>query len=329
MATSFSLVELSESLADLARDIRNSVVQVHAGRHGIGSGIIWRVSDSPEGSARKAIVITNAHVALAARGQPLATKLADGRLLDATVIDRDSRHDLAALRIHGTDLRPARMGDSRSLRVGEVVVALGNPWGHEGAVTAGVIASAHPPEENSSDPAGPRHQPDWGFGWNMPLSERHDLIVADIRLYPGNSGGPLVDARGRVVGVNTMVGGGLGFALPHHVVEAFVSGLERERLYLGLQITTVPIPALIRARLGIAQPSAALVLGVEENGPADAAGLQLGDVLLAVDGVDLLNAERLPHLLNEDAPGSARTLTLLRGGRQTAITLIPMPRAAA
>ena len=329
MADTVSFAALSDGLADLARSVRESVVQVHAGRRGMGSGVIWSVDEPSVDGAADATVVTNAHVVYAGRGQGLSVRLADGRILDATLIGDDPDNDLAALRVHNSGLRAAATGDSSALRIGELVIAVGNPWGHEGAVTAGVVSA---PVQTAGTEAGPPAANIPDFGWmphGGPQFRARDLIIADIRLYPGNSGGPLADARGRVVGINAMVGGGLAFSIPSKTVEEFLSGLGRERLYLGVQVATVPLPGLIRARLGIAQQSAVLILGVEEGAPADTAGVQLGDVLLAVDSAPVLSAERLPRLLNGPAESGQRTLTLLRGGQRITLTLTPARRAAA
>jgi len=326
---------LAEELAEVAQRVRASVVQVRAGRGGIGSGVIWRTSQ-PEaaGAEAEATVITNAHVVRAARQETFTLRLADGRELTGTVTAVDPEHDLAALRVRGAGLRPADIGDSSALRVGELVLAVGNPWGIEGAVTAGVVAAhapvdpdvaVEPAEEDTPDDAqrgGPGR-------WSL---RGVDLIQADIQLYPGNSGGPLADARGRVVGINAMVGGGLAFAIPSRTVQHFLEDAEQitQRLYLGVRVFTVPLPAALRQRLSIAQGSAVLVGGVEADTPAEAAGVLIGDILLAVDGQPVLSAERLARLLNRGATaGQARTLALVRGGARVSLALTPVVQAAA
>ena len=161
---------------------------------------------------------------------------------------------------------------------------------------------------------------------------RLPLVQADIRLYPGNSGGPLLDARGRVIGVNTMVGGGMGFAVPSNAVARFLqeSGRSGQRAYLGVEVQTVPLTEGQRQRFGAPSETVALVIGVEPGGPAEAASILIGDALLAVDGRAIASANQLVRLLNQPgAVGQPRALEVLRGGQRLTITLTPTQRAAA
>lgn len=345
MALDYTAAALSDGIAETAARVRSSVVQVHAGRQGIGSGVVWSAATPDGAGAADTTIITNAHVARAARGQELAVKLDDGTRLAAELTAVDLEHDLAALRVRGSNLRPAEIGDSTTLRVGELVIAVGNPFGREGAVTVGVVAARAPADPDvpvePADPSdvdktprerapedGPRRGR-WGRGWQE--FRRMDLIQADISLYPGNSGGPLADARGRVVGINAMIGGGLAFAIPSHAVRQFLeaAGRPEERPYLGVQVMTVPLPDALRTRHSLPQPSGVLIMEVESGGAAEAAGLFVGDVLLAVDGTTVPDARLLPRLLVRGAASQPRTLTLLRGGARIEVTLTPQIRAAA
>lgn len=351
LASSFS-----ENLAETAAQVRASVVQVRAGRGGIGSGVIWRTSAPDATGEAEATVITNAHVVRAAADTTFTLRLADSREIQATLVAIDPSHDLAALRTRASGLQAAQIGNSTTLRVGELVIAVGNPFGREGAVTVGVVAARAPADPDTavepaeSDaaqadattpqqqrPDGPDARPDADDNtrrgargrWRLPGG---DLIQADIRLYPGNSGGPLTDAHGRVVGINSMVGGGLAFAIPGHAVAHFLEEVGRSAtpVYLGVQVLTAPLSPLVRQRASIAQESAALVSAVEPGSPADAAGVLLGDVLLAIDGQPIRSAEQLPRLLNRSAAGNQpRTLSVLRGGERREIALVPAVRAAA
>jgi serine protease Do len=158
-------------------------------------------------------------------------------------------------------------------------------------------------------------------------------IQADIRLSPGNSGGPLADAHGRVVGINAMIGGGLAFAIPSHVVEQFLAAVGQavSPSSLGVQELTVPLPPALRQRLHIQQETAALVVAVEAGSPAEAAGMMVGDVVLAVQGMALQDVQQITRLLRRaGAQGSQNlTLALLRGGERLALSLRPAVRAAA
>ena len=174
---------LDAEVARLAERLGRVTVQVLSGprdRRAVGSGVVW----PPDG-----LILTNAHVA---RGD-VAVALADGRVLGARLVARDPERDLAALVVNATGLPAADVGDAAVLRVGQLVLALGNPWGLARALTAGLV-----------------HAVD------------RRVIQADLRLAPGNSGGPLADAGGRVVGLNTMIVGGLGLAVPSGVVRRFV-----------------------------------------------------------------------------------------------------------
>ncbi len=326
---SVSLAAFSAETARLAERARRSVAQVQVGQRGIGSAIIWEAGAPDASGESEATVITNAHVVAAGRSERMTLKLSDGREIEGRVVALDPERDLAALRARARDLAPATIGDSSALRVGEFVMAVGNPLGVEGAVTAGVVA-AHAPADPDLDLEPAEHE-------RGPMSPRNrmarlPLVQADIRLYPGNSGGPLLDARGRVIGVNTMVGGGMGFAVPSNTVARFLqeSGRSGQRAYLGVQVQTVPLTEGQRQRFGVASETVALVIGVEPDGPAEAAGILIGDALLAVDGRAIAGADQLARLLNRHGTaGQPRALDVLRGGQRLTLTLTPTQRAAA
>lgn len=177
---------LEPELETLAESLRRVTVRVHAsGRHGdgMGSGVVW---------SRHGVVITNAHVA---RTSGVAVQLWDGRWLDARLIARDPRRDLAAVRVDATDLEHATVGDARALRTGELVVAVGNPFGVAGALSVGVVHAS---------------------------SRVAPFVKSDVRLAPGNSGGPLATPSGHVVGINAMIVNGMGVAIASHAVEEFI-----------------------------------------------------------------------------------------------------------
>jgi serine protease Do len=188
------LLGAEAALAEVAGRLARVTVQVYSGGRGAGAGVVW---------LRNGLVVTNAHVATGARAEVV---LPDGRALSARVLARDPRRDVALLTVPADDLEPALRADARGLRAGELVVALGHPLGVAYATALGVV------HRTPSGAAGPA-------GW----------LHADIRLAPGNSGGPLADASGRVVGINAMIVGGLGIAVPMHVVEAFVGAAEAGR----------------------------------------------------------------------------------------------------
>jgi serine protease Do len=265
---------LSEALAAVAERLRQVTVQVDGRGPGRGSGVIWR----PDG-----VIVTNAHVA---RGRRAAVELADGRTLEAEVSARDPWLDLARLEVSAADLPAAVVGDSHALRVGELVLAFGHPLGSRGALTMGIVQAI--------DAAETAHGPRW--------------VRADIRLAPGNSGGPLADARGRIVGVNSLIAGGLALAVPSRLVEGFLRR-GRARSYLG--VTTRPVFVTVQGqrRFGL------LVLEVAAGSPAEAAGIELGDVLLGVAGRALRGPDDLVAALGYASPGETLRLDLSRGGR--------------
>jgi serine protease Do len=339
MAADTSLVSFSEGLADVADKVRASLVQVHAGNRGVGSGVVWSVGASNASGEAEATVITNAHVVMAARGATLTVQpVGSDEQLAATLTAVDPTRDLAALKITGKDFAAAEIGDSAALRVGELVIAVGNPWGRVGAMTAGVVAARAPvdlaEEAKHADPIAPdgSREEEPRRGWRRVRRLETEVIQADIRLYPGNSGGPLADAHGRVVGINAMVVGGLGFAIPSHAVRQFLAETQRNtHLYLGVQVLTTPIPPAQRDRLGLASETAALVTGVEAASPADTAGVLLGDILLAVGSSEITDAQSLARIMRRlDTPqGEPLTLRLARAGQRIELILTPELRAAA
>src|SRR6202163_1637648 len=192
---------------EIAEKLRRSTVLVSAGGRGGGSGVIW----SSDGT-----VITNAHVV---RGSQISLQLWDGREFQATVASRDPHRDLAMLRIGATNLPSVLVADSSQVRPGELAIAIGNPLGFVGALTTGVIHAVGPLR---------------GLG-------SRSWVQADVRLAPGNSGGPLADARGRLIGINTMVAGTLALAIPSNTVQDFLSA-GRLDAWLGVTVHPVKVP---------------------------------------------------------------------------------------
>lgn len=347
--TSPSLVHLfSEDVATLADYVRERVVEVHAGDRGIGSGAIWQVSPADANGESDATIITNAHVVRATRGATINVRLADKRQLAATLVAIDPGRDLASLKVHASGLQPLEIGDSQTLRVGELVLAVGNPFGRVGAVTAGVVEARAPidpdVEVEPVEPAKPSDGQQAATPKEAPKPEDErrpgrgprpqiELIQADITLYPGNSGGPLVDSRGRVVGINAMIGGGLAFAIPSRVVQHFLEEVQQvtQRVALGVQVLTAPLNPRLRQSLGLAQETAALITTVEEGSAAEATGLLIGDLLLAVDGHAIQDAQQVPRALSRSgaARGLATTLLIVRGGERLELTFQPVLKAAA
>jgi serine protease Do len=234
-------------LGEIAEKLRRSTVVIQSGGRGNGSGVIW----SSDGS-----IITNAHVA---RGMRVKVQLWDGREFDATIASRDSRRDLTLLRIGAPNLPSVSVADSSQVRPGELAIAIGNPLGFVGALTTGVIHTVGPLR---------------GLG-------SQSWVQADVRLAPGNSGGPLADARGRVIGINTMIAGRLALAIPSNVVRDFLSTGPSDA-WLGVTVHPVRIPRRSAAGASV-QGFGLLLCEVEPHSPASSASLLPGDILLGTE----------------------------------------------
>jgi len=258
---------------EIGEKLRRSTVLIHAGGRGNGSGVIW-TSDGT--------IVTNAHVA---RKSSLRVELWDGRELAAEVVGRDARRDLAALQVPADNLPAARAADSSELRPGELAIAIGNPLGFVGALTTGVIHAVGPFAGLG------------GQSW----------VQASVRLAPGNSGGPLADAQGRVIGINTMVAGRLALAVPANSVRHFLASGGGD--WLGVSVHPVRVPQREGWRFGLA------LLEVEASSPASQSSLMPGDILLGADGKNFASIDDLAQALEGRGPRTLR-LEFLRGDYQ-------------
>ena len=260
---------------EVAEQLRRSTVLIHAGpgRRGNGSGTIW----SSDGA-----IVTNAHVA---RNSHLCVQLWDGREFDAVVASCDPHRDLAVLRTKATNLPATAAADSSGVRAGELAIAIGNPLGFVGALTTGVVHAVGPIR---------------GLG---PQS----WVQAGIRLAPGNSGGPLANASGRVIGINTMMAGRLALAIPSNAVADFLSAGSSDG-WLGVTLYPVQVPRS-RSR---AKTFGLLVLNVEPGSPAASATLLPGDILLGTEEKPFALLEDLSRALRGSGPRVLR-LEFLRG----------------
>jgi len=245
-------------IGETAERVRRFTVLVQPGGRGSGSGVLW----SSDG-----LIVTNAHVA---RGSSAQITLWDGREFAADVAARDARRDLAALRITAPDLPVAASRDSSEVRAGEIALAVGNPLGFLGALTTGVVH---------------------GVGPLRGLGARH-WVQSDVRLAPGNSGGPLTDVEGRVIGINSMVVGRLALAIPSNEVRRFLQG-NAAKNWLGVTVTPVRLPRASRHRVGL------LVVEITPSGPAAEASLLPGDILLGAGGKDFRSVEDLSAVLDQ------------------------------
>ncbi len=281
---------LAGELADIAKQVEKSVVVINH-RGGNGAGVIWR-SDGQ--------IVTNSHVA---SGDQVEVVLADGRKFNGSVTARHPQHDLAIVQIPAEDLPAVTVGDSSTVRPGQIAVAVGHPLGMRNAVTAGIIVAAGQAVSES----GPR---------------TGDLLQTDVTLLPGNSGGPLVDAAGEVIGINTMVAGQLSLAIPSQAAETFVAGkaIGVGRAFLGITGTAVQLNRP-EQEIGF------LLTEVEEGAPADRAGLFIGDVITAIGEAKVIDQESVPATVFRLIPGEAVTINVLRGGEPRSFTVVPTERA--
>ena len=275
----------SNEMAATIEEARASVVQVLSGGHGIGTGVIWR------SNAARSEIVTNAHVvAGAGRQSGIRIVTHDGREFDATVTASNPQLDLAMVRVDAGNLPVAKVADSAHVRVGEMVFAIGNPWGNVGVVTSGIISGTGSIEIRDGNRG----------------ERRAQYIRSDVRLAPGNSGGPLLNAEGAVVGINAMIfGGDLSVAIPSHVATEWIAGSPDNPVRLGIGVQAVRLPT---------KQEGLLVVNIEPDGAA-AQALLVGDVVLGVDGESVNDPERLIGAVTRTARQRGRVqLNVLRGG---------------
>jgi S1-C subfamily serine protease len=280
-----------------------AVVKIDAGR-GSGSGVIF----TPDG-----LVLTNSHVV--ERAKALRAVMPDGRSMPADLVGRDADTDLAVVRVDAyreASLPFATLGDSRAVRVGQVAIAIGNPYGFHHSVTAGVVSA---------------------LGRSLRAQSGRlmdDIIQTDASLNPGNSGGPLVASSGEVMGINTAMilpAQGLCFAIASNTARYVAARLIRDgrirRSYIGVAGQTVPIPRAVARANQLAVSAGVFVVSVEPESPASAAGLRDGDVVLAFAGEAVTGIDDLHRLLTDDRIGIPATMTILRSAERRPLTIVP------
>ncbi len=268
---------------------------------GAGSGVII----TPDG-----YVLTNSHVVNGA--DRIEVRLQDGRELSATPVGDDPHSDLAVVRVQETGLPSAELGDSSALRVGQLVIAIGNPLGFQATVTTGVVSA---------------------LGRSLRAQTGRlieNIIQTDAALNPGNSGGPLVDFRGQVVGVNTAVimgSQGICFAIPSNTARWVAGQLIREgrvrRAYLGVSGQTVRLERREVIEYAVSTPTAVRVMEVQPNTAAADAGLQPGDLITKAGEITIASADDLQRALGRHAIGEPLVVEIVRGGRRLTLTARP------
>lgn len=294
-AYSNAVISVAERLAPSVANLRVS----RGRRMGGGSAVVI----TPDG-----FLVTSAHVVDGSTRGGRAS-FVDGRELAFSVVGSDPHSDLAVLRADADDLIPAELGDAEGLRVGQLVVAIGNPNGFAGSVTAGVVSA---------------------LGRSLPTAGGRivdNVIQTDAALNPGNSGGALADGRGHVIGINTAVAGvGLGLAVPvNEATRAIIGALMTEgrfrRAYLGIAGGSRPLPPRVARRLG--RDSGVEVVQVADDSPAAAAGLRAEDLIVELDGEPVTDVADIQRLMVVEKIGEPVALRVLREGRELELSLVP------
>jgi S1-C subfamily serine protease len=308
----------SRAVVDAVEQVAPAVVAVDVRKRGSGPsrrGPAQAGSGSGFVFAADGLILTNSHVVEDA--SEIDVTLPDGRERRADLIGQDPDTDVAVLRISAPDLSAVAFGDSRLLRPGQLVIAIGNPYGFQHTVTAGVVSAL-------------------GRSLRARSGRLIDQVIqTDAALNPGNSGGPLVSAAGDVIGVNTAIiagGQGLSFAVPIHTAASVVPALLRDgrvrRGYLGVAGQDVPLLRRVTRFHRLAQAAGVLVISVEPASPAAAAGLREGDILVSLDATPVTSVDDLHRVLTESRIGTPATLGVLRGTERLDVQALIGHRAA-
>jgi len=290
----------SRAVIAVAERLSPSVANVRL-RRGGGSAVVI----TPDG-----FMLTSAHVVSRTRGG--RASFVDGQELEFEVVGSDPLSDLAVLRAEGRELVPAELGDAEGLRVGQLVVAIGNPHGFTGSVTTGVVSALGRSLPTRS-------------GANVRVVD--NVIQTDAALNPGNSGGALADGSGRVIGINTAVAGvGLGLAVPinaatRRIVGALMTEGRFRRAYLGIAGGPRPLPPRLARKLGRA--AGVEVVQVVEGGPADRAGMRPEDLIVEIDGTPIEGMDELQRVVVSELIGRALRAKVVREGRERELELVP------
>lgn len=299
-----ALDAFSRSVVGVAEKLRPAVVNLRVGRGmrgGSGSGVLF----TPDG-----FLLTNHHVVQG--HDKVRVRLSDGTDLTGRVIGNDPWTDLAVVQADGDSFAFAALGDSAKLKVGQLAVAIGSPLGFESTVTAGVVSA---------------------LGRTLRSVSGHlvdNVIQTDAALNPGNSGGPLVDSRGRVIGINTAViqpAQGICFAVPVNTAKTILPQLLKHgrvvRGYLGLHVRQVPVAPDLRHKFGLTQQTGVEILMLEEDGPAQNGGLWIEDVIVGFAGQPVASVDDLHRLLTQHPVGTAAPCVVLREGRRIERSVSP------
>src|SRR5881628_287499 len=292
------LETVSNAIVNVADKLSPSVVRVGAGRWRGGTGTVW---------SRDGHIVTSNHVL--GRTDEIEVGFSDGTKQVAKVVGRDPYSDIALLKIDSDHLSPVEAGDSDALKVGQFVLALANPMGRNPSATYGIV----------TNPAFSIRSW-WGGAPNK-------VLVTDARLNPGYSGGPLVDARGRVIGINAAYANNRGISIPVNTVKTVVDKLMQDgkikHAYLGIVADSIRLPESLSQQAGIGQDAGLIVYGVDQDSAAKKAGLAIGDVIVKLDGKPVETLADLRGLLDDKAIGRHVNISVLRGEKLTQLTITP------
>lgn len=287
------LAALSNELASAVETAGKSVVRVEARRRQSASGVVW---------AEGGLILTADHVL--ERDEDIQIGTPDGRTIKATIVGRDPGTDLALLKAEATDLTPIGRGEAP--KVGHIALVVARP-GASLATSIGVVSSIE-------DAARSRRS-----------GQTFGVVRTDATFYPGFSGGPMIDAAGRIVGLATSFGGNAGVAISLETLNTVLGSLQSHgrvrRGFLGLSSQPVALPQALRDKHSLSQETGLMVVGVEPNGPAEQGGLTIGDVLVALNGQPTSNTEDLRGLLSVEMVGKAIPARVIRGGEPKDLTV--------
>jgi S1-C subfamily serine protease len=301
MTSEISSVDILKTISDATVDIiartSPSVVSIQAGMGG-GTGVVW---------SQDGYIVTANHVVHRARS--VRVGFGDGSQVEAKVVGRDPYSDIALLKVEGDSLKPVEVGDSEKINVGELVIALANPFNGRPAATSGIVTGVRSPMRG------------------MQGVSIENVIITDARLNPGYSGGPLIDATGTMIGMNAAIAWHRGIAIPvstvKTVVERLMKGGEVKRAYMGVFMAPIPVPREVAEAAKITQERAVMVLRVEPDSPAKKAGIAFGDIVVRFNDKPVVDVSDLPRLLTEDLIGKKTKIALLRGEKLVELTITP------
>lgn len=290
------LESFSEAMTELAEKVGASVVRVRA-RGRFGSGVIW---------SENGYIVTCSHVV--GRAGSVEVGLRDGRRLEARVVGHDPYSDMALLKVDQTGLTPVDVGDSESVQVGQLVFAFANPFGKNPSTTSGIVTTA-------------KAMLGWGPG------AHENFIVTDAPLNPGYSGGPLVDASGKMIGLNAAYANSRGISIPINSIKTTVNELVNDGrirvAHLGIATDAITLPTRLASQPNIHQDEGLMIVEVEPESPANKAGLVVGDILITFDKRHITSHNDLRHLLTKEAIGKPTEIGILRAEKLITLSIAP------